>query len=152
VEMWVRYTTITGKSRALCSKTNNGGGAADWSYGLRTSAAGSTYFEVGNGTTSVTSPTTSVVTNTWYQIVGVWTNIAANSIALYKNGVLVGSNSHVFTSIKNSTNPLYIGNYNGNEYAQQFAGDIGIVRIYNRALSTDEILNNYDANKATYGL
>jgi hypothetical protein len=111
-----------------------------------------TYFEVGNGTTAVTSPSTSVTTGVWYQIVGVWTNVAADTIALYKNGALVGSNAHTFTSVKNSTNPLYLGNYNGNEFDQAFAGDMGIVRIYNRALSAAEILNNYDANKSFYGL
>jgi hypothetical protein len=153
VEVWLRYSVIAGKTRTYLSKTNNGGGAADWSYGLRTNAStNATYFEVGNGTTSINSPTTPVTTGTWYQIVGVWTNVATNSIALYKNGVLVGSSSHSFASIKNSTNPLYLGNYNGNEFDQQFDGDMGVVRIYNRALEAKEILNNYDANKATYGL
>ncbi len=153
IEVWLRYSAIAGKTRTYLSKTDNGGGSADWGYGFRTNPSNNTtYMEVGNGTTSVTSPSASVTTGTWYQIVGVWTNVATNSIALYKNGTFVGSNSHSFASIKNTTNPLYIGNYNGNEYAQQFEGDMGIVRMYNRALSADEIQNNYDANKATYGL
>jgi hypothetical protein len=153
IEVWLRYSAIAGRTRTYVSKTNNGGGSADWGYGLRTNASTSaTYLEVGNGTTSLSSPTTSVTTGVWYQIVGVWTNVATNSIALYKNGALVGSSSHSFASVKNTTTPLYIGNYNGNEFAQQFAGDIGIVRYYSKALSADEILNNYDANKATYGL
>ena len=78
--------------------------------------------------------------------------MAAKTIALYKNGALVGSNAHTFASVKNSTNPLYLGNYNGNEYTQQFSGDMGIVRIYNKALSADEVLLNYNANKSLYGL
>jgi hypothetical protein len=154
VEVWLRYSVIAGKpSRTYLSKTDIGGGAEDWSYGLRTNTStNATYFEVGNGSSSINSPTTSVTTGVWYQIVGVWTNIAANSIALYKNGVLAGSSSHSFASIKNSTNPLYLGNYNGNEFDQQFEGDMGIVRIYGKALSAAEVLNNYDANKALYGL
>jgi hypothetical protein len=153
VEVWIRYNVITGKTRTYLSKTDNLGLAASWSYGFRTNSVTSvTYFEVGNGTTAVTSPSTSVTTGVWYQIVGVWTNVAADTIALYKNGALVGSNAHTFTSVKNSTNPLYLGNYNGNEFDQAFAGDMGIVRIYNRALSAAEILNNYDANKSFYGL
>ncbi len=153
IEMWIRYSVIAGKTRTYLSKTNNGGGAADWGYGFRTnSVANTTYMEVGNGTTSINSPATPVTTGVWYQIVGVWTNIALNSIALYKNGDLVGSNSHSFTSIKNTTTPLYIGNYNGNEFAQQFEGNIGVVRIYNRALTAAEIQTNYNANKSLYGL
>ncbi len=81
-----------------------------------------------------------------------WTNVALNSIGLYKNGVFVGSNTHSFASIRDTSNPLYLGNYNGNEFAQQFQGDIGIVRMYNRALTASEVLNNYDANKNLYGL
>ena len=56
LEAWVYYSTITGSSRCVIGKTD-GGNAADWSYGIRTQANGSTYFEVGNGTTSITSPT-----------------------------------------------------------------------------------------------
>ena len=153
IEVWLRYSIITGKTRTYLSKTNNAGGSADWGYGLRTNPTTSvTYFEVGNGTTSITSPTTSVTSNVWYQIVGVWTNVALNSIALYKNGVFVGSNTHSFASIRDTSNALYLGNYNGNEFAQQFQGDMGIVRMYNRALTASEVLNNYDANKNIYGL
>jgi hypothetical protein len=153
VEMWIRYSVIAGKTRTYLSKTNNNGNAADWGYGFRTNPSNNTtYFEVGNGATSVNSPVTSVTTGTWYQIVGVWTNVATNSIALYKNGAFVGSNSHSFASIRNTTNPLYLGNYNGNEFAQQFEGDMGIVRIYSKSLAADEVLNNYNVNKAIYGL
>jgi hypothetical protein len=153
IEVWLRYNVIAGKTRTYVSKTNGGGGSADWGYGLRTNSVSSTtYMEVGSGTTSLSSPSTPVTTGVWYQIVGVWTNVASNSIALYKNGTLVGSNSHSFTSIKNTTTPLYLGNYNGNEFAQQFDGNMGIVRIYSKALSAAEVQNNYDANKALYGL
>lgn len=152
LEAWVYYTTITGSSRAVVSKTDNGGLAASWSYGLRTAANGITYFEVGNGTTSVTSPSFTASTGQWYQIVGVWTNLASNSIALYVNGVSQGSNSHSFGSVKNSSNPLYLGSYNGGEFSQYFNGRMGIFRYYSKALSGSEVAQNYNANKATYGL
>ncbi len=150
LELWVRHNTIAGKTRTIVSKTDNGGLASNWSYGMRTNSAGATYFEIGNGTTSVTSPSFTATTGVWYHIVGVWSNINSNSITLYKDGTLVGSNSHSFTSVKNSSNPLYIGNYNGNEYAQQFDGDLGVFIIYNRALSSAEVLQNYDANRPKY--
>lgn len=155
MEAWIRYTTIAGKTRTYISKTDNGGVSASWGYGLRTNSVTSvTYMEVGNGTSTTTSPSTAVVTDTWYQIVGIFVpgSSGTGTITLYKNGVLVGTNPHSLTSIKNTTNPLYLGNYNGNEFAQQFEGDMGIVRFYNRALSAAEVLNNYDANKALYGL
>lgn len=152
IEAWVYYSAIAGSTRTFVSKTNNGGGSADWSYGLRTASNGNTYFEVGNGTTSVTSPAFVASTGTWYQIVGVWTNVASNSIALYVNGVLIGSNSHSFASVKNSTNPLYLGNYNGGEYSQWFNGRMGVTRLYSAALTSAQVLQNYNADKSKYGL
>jgi hypothetical protein len=152
LEAWVYYSVITGSTRTFVSKTNNGGLAANWSYGMRTLATGATYFEVGNGTTSVSSPTYTVTTGTWYQIVGVWTNVASNSIELYINGASQGSNAHAFASVNNSTNPLYLGSYNGGEFSQWFNGRIGITRYYNTALTASQVLQNYNANKAVYGL
>ena len=152
IEAWVYYSVITGSTRTFISKTNNGGGSGDWSYGLRTLGNGATRFEVGDGTTSVNSPSYTVSLGQWYQVVGVWTNVASNSIELYINGVSQGSNSHSFTSVKNSTNPLYLGNYNGNEFQQSLNGKMGIFRMYNKALSSVEILQNFNANKYLYGL
>ena len=152
IEVWLKYDVVTGQTRTFLSKTDNGGEAADWGYGFRTSTISRVYFEVGNGTTSVTSPQFIVSPNTWYQVVGVWTNVASNSIALYINGVLQGSNSHSFASVKNTSRPLYLGNYNGNEFPQQFDGDMGIVRYYNKALTGSEISQNFNADKTKYGL
>jgi hypothetical protein len=78
--------------------------------------------------------------------------VASNSIELYVNGVSQGSNAHAFASILNSTNPLYLGSYNGGEYPQWWDGRIGIVRMYSRALNSSQISQNYNANKAAYGL
>jgi hypothetical protein len=132
------------------SKTN-GGNSSDWGYGIRTNSDGNTYFEVGNGTTSVTSPGSVLSVNTWYQVVGVWTNIASNSIALYINGTLIGSNSHSFASIRDTTQPLALGSFDGGAtFGQWVNGKYGIVRIYNRALTATEVSNNYITTKIIY--
>jgi hypothetical protein len=152
LEAWVYYSAITGSSRCIMSKTD-GGNAADWSYGLRTQTSGVTYMEVGNGTTSITSPTYTVTTGQWYQIVGVWTNVGSKSIALYVNGASVGSNSHTFSSVKNSTHGLSFGSFDGGAtFGQWFNGRMGTTRIYNAALTGAQVLQNYNADRATYGL
>lgn len=150
LEVWVYHSVISGSSRCVASKTD-GGNASDWGYGIRTNSAGATYFEVGNGSTSTTSPSYTVSTGTWYQIVGVWTNIASNSIGLYVNGVSQGSNAHSFASVKNTTRPLYFGSFDGGAtFGQWVNGRMGIIRQYNRALSAAEVLQNYNANKTIY--
>ena len=150
IEVWMYYSVITGASRCVMSKTN-GGLAADWGYGIRTNSAGATYMEVGNGTTSVTSPSFTVSTNTWYQIVGVWTNVASNSIALYINGVSQGSNSHSFASVKDTTRPISLGSFDGGaSFGQWVNGRMGVVRMYNKALTGEEVLVNYVTDKGKY--
>lgn len=152
IEVWINHAVITGASRCIMSKTD-GGNANQWGYGLRTSSTGVTYMEVGNGTTSVTSPTFTLSTNTWYQVVGVWTNVSTNSIALYINGVSQGSNSHSFTSIRNTTRPLSLGSFDGGAtFGQWVNGKMGIVRMYSSALSSEEVLQNFNADKSKYGL
>jgi len=151
IEFWVNHTVIAGSSRVLIGKTN-GGMSADWGYGLRTFSNGNTYMEVGDGSTSTASPAAVLNINTWYQVVGVWTNVASNSLALYINGSLIGSNSHSFTSIKNTTAALYMGSFNGGQFSQWLNGKMGIVRMYNKSLTGSEVLQNFNADKSKYGL
>ncbi len=154
VEVWVNYSVIAGSSRCVISKTN-GGLTADWGYGIRTNSAGLTYMEVGNGTTTLNSPSYTVTTNTWYQIVGVFTNVSSNSIALYVNGVSQGTpTNHSFTSVKDTTHSLSIGSFDNNigGFGQWFDGKIGIVRIYNSALSASDVSKNFEANRGIYDI
>jgi hypothetical protein len=150
VEFWVNHSVIAGSSRVLIGKTD-GGGPGDWGYGLRTSNVGNTFMEIGNGTNSTTSPFSTLSINTWYQIVGVWTNVATNTLVLYVNGVSIGTRFHSFTSVKNTTSPLYIGSFgDGSEFGQWLNGRMGVVRIYDKALSASEVSQNFDSDKSKY--
>jgi hypothetical protein len=150
VEVWINYDAI-GSTQCVMSKTN-GGLAADWGYGFRTNAT-SVLFEVGNGSTSTTSPSYNVSSGTWYQVVGVWTNVSSNSIELYINGVSQGSNSHSFTSIRNTTRPLSLGSFDGGAtFGQWVNGKMGIVRMYDKSLTSSDVLQNFNADKSKYGL
>jgi hypothetical protein len=151
IEFWVNHSVIAGLSRILIAKTD-GGLAQDWGYGLRTAGNGNTFMEIGNGTTSLQSSMTTLTTNTWYQVVGVWTNVSSDSLTLYLNGNLIGSISHSFTSVKNTTSPLYIGSFNGGQFSQWLNGRMGVVRMYNKSLTGLEVLQNFNADKTKYGL
>jgi hypothetical protein len=152
IEMWVNQSTITGSTRTLIAKTD-GGNTADWGYGLRTLSNGNTYMEMANGSAGVTSPSSTLSTNTWYQVVGVWTNVASNTLVLYVNGVSIGTRFHSFVSVKNTTSPLYIGSFgDGSVFGQWLNGRMGIVRMYNKSLTSTEVLNNYNVDKSKYGL
>lgn len=153
-EIWVRQS-VSGNDVVL-GKFDPGGLAADVSYSIRTT--GTTYYAqfgsgVGSGSSLYINSTSFVGTiNTWYQLVYVFKNGATQTFETYVNGSSIGSVSHSLASILNTTSNLYLGSYNGGEYAQWFDGRIGITRLYNAALTSAEVTQNYNANKAKYGL
>jgi hypothetical protein len=149
MEVWVNQA-VAGNDVVL-GKFNNGGLSANVSYSIRTT--NTTYYtQIGNGIGVVNSTNYTGTLNTWYQLVYVFTNVAANTLQTFVNGSSIGSVGHSLASILNSTNPLYIGSYNGGEFSQWFDGKIGITRLYNRALTSAEVLNNYNVDKSKYGL
>lgn len=154
MEAWFNTTAFkTGSAGVILGKFNPGGRSQDVSYSIRTNNTGIIYAQMGNGTGSVTNSTNYQTSlSTWAQVVYVWKNVATNSLETFINGSSIGSVSHSFGSLLNASTNLYIGSYNGGEYAQWFNGRIGIVRLYNAALTSAQVLQNYNADKAKYGL
>jgi hypothetical protein len=150
MEVWVYLSSGSG-AKVVLGKFDPGGGAQDVSYSIRISGAG-IFAQIGNGANVVDTSPYTLTLNTWTHVTYVWKNVASNSLEAYINGVSVGSVAHSFSSILNTTANLYIGSYNGGEYSQYMNGRIGIVRLYNAALTAGQVSQNFNANKATYGL
>ena len=150
MEVWVNQTVNTG-SQVILGKFDPGGGANDVSYAIRVSG-GNVRADFGNGTTAMNTSNYTLTTGTWVQLVYVFTNVANNNVITYVNGAQQATTTHSFTSLLNTPSNLYLGSYNGGEYAQWFDGKIGVTRLYNAALTAGEVLQNYNANRATYGL
>lgn len=101
----------------------------------------------GGGAPHNISPPATQEAGVWCYYVGV---SSSTSISLYKNGSLVGS---VLNGV--SYAPLTNNNINLARNAFDntfFNGSISNVKIYNRALSAQEVLQNYNALKSRYGL
>lgn len=77
---------------------------------------------------------------------------ATGTFNLYVNGVLVKSVSDTSTGTLSQSQIVWIGRspYLGGSYP--FIGSIGNVSIYNRALTADEVFQNFNATKTKYGL
>lgn len=92
---------------------------------------------------TATSSLSIIANNQWMFGVGTYDGV---TVKLYLNGQLAGSNSYTGT-ISHSSTPLCIGSESttgscaGGNY---FSGKIDEVRIYNRALTAAEILNQYN--------
>lgn len=152
MEAWV-YQTGNSGSQCVLGKFDPGGLAADVSYSIRTSGS-NIYAQIGDGTGAyINSTTYSVPLNTWKQVVYVYTNSGGTkTLQTYVNGVSIGSVNHSLSSILNTPSNLYLGSYNNGEYAQWFNGRIGVTRLYNTALTSANVLQNYNADKTKYGL
>jgi hypothetical protein len=150
MEAWVYLSSSSG-SKVVLGKFDPGGGQQDVSYSIRIQGAG-IFAQIGNGSTVVDTALYTLPLNTWTHVTYVWKNIATNSLEAYINGVSAGTVSHSFASILNTSANLYIGSYNGGEYSQYMNGRIGITRLYSAALSSAQVLQNYNADKSKYGL
>jgi hypothetical protein len=154
MEAWVNQS-VAGNDVVL-GKFNNGGASQHVSYSIRTTSTtfyGQFGSGSGSGSTLVVNSTNHVGTlNTWYQIVYVFKNGVTKNLETFVNGTSIGTVSHNLPSILNSTNPLYIGSYNGGEFTQWFHGKIGIVRFYSSALSDSDVSKNFEANRGLYGI
>jgi len=91
--------------------------------------------------------TSNFISNTWYQIVLTW-NTASNNVIGYLNNVQKFSSTH---SLWPSSLPsISIGS--GFDNSRYFTGKISNVSIYNRSLTAAEITQNFNAQKARFGL
>ena len=102
-------------------------------------------------TSNITQVTAGVVTN------GVWANVAFTYVAssktlkIFRNGIEVGSTTGTAAGVTSPDN-LGIGRTaTGGQYGY-FDGNIGPVQIYNRALSAEEVLSNYNGLRGRFGL
>lgn len=96
--------------------------------------------------TSVSYLTSNFSINTWYNINATYDGSLTN---LFVNGVLVATATGKSGTIT-GTNNMNLGRSNGNEYFLQ--GNMPLIQLYNRALSAQEILQNYNATKGRFGL
>lgn len=113
------------------------------------------YFDWSNGSTDIyviCTPTTFNSTG-WNQIIGV--AVPGSQLKVYVNSTLLSVSSSGGGGI--TPNPLYITNQpmiigGVNWIPRYFSGNISIVRLYSRALTTTEVLQNYNATKTRFGL
>jgi len=109
---------------------------------LSSNASSGTYFLNNMTSTQIIS------TDTWYHLV--WVRNGTN-FYYYINGVLDKTQSATGT-VANANVNFNIGNLWDINNTYTWKGEIGPSRIYNRGLSSGEVLQNYNALKGRFGL
>jgi len=99
-------------------------------------------------TTSNTS--VRVVANKWNHIVLSYTDNGA--VVAYINGVAAGSTTATASINTSGSGDLYIGVLNGYIGSYDFDGKVGDIRFYDSALSSSQVLQNFNASKGSYGV
>ena len=135
-------------------------GVNDGSYGYFASS-GANGFAISEGGTfaglsygefyyyngSVITPLVSIPSLTEWNSVTSIIDTSSNNIKVYGNGSLISNNTinNLSTSVTNIGRYVY---FNGN----YLNGNLSLYKIYNRALSSEEITQNYNALKPRFGL
>ena len=99
---------------------------------------------------TVTEGTAGLSTSTWQQMVA--TYVTGTGRRIYRNATQVASDAQTGTVATNAGG-MSIACYGGTGTNSYFYnGGVAICRIYNRALSLTEIQQNYNGQKARFGL
>ncbi len=140
MEAWVKFNSVSGNA-----VISIGGSVVSSSTLYELMAYNSNVIEHYWG--SFTQSSTVLATNTWYHIVIVYDGTTNHYV--YVNGVQVGFSST--PTLNTSNTPIYIGPAVTTTWGA-FDGKIAALRIYNRALSSTDIANNFDVLKSRFGL
>lgn len=108
---------------------------------------GKTLIIQGNPGGAKTFQTPDLKLNAWVHLT--MTRDAANDMRLYFNGVASSSNPQNYSV---NLNLNQIGRYSNFSNQYNLKGSIGEVRIYNRALSSTEVLQYYNSTKLKYNV
>ena len=145
ISMWFQYSTVNGGYGSLISKADPSGTFNGWNIYIFNNIINA---QIKNtvDTTDISGTTNS--TNVWYNVTLI--SVSDGTSYLYLNNALLNSASTVSYSVTN-TQPLRIGRA-VDTFWTNFGGKIANVIIYNRALNSTEILQNYNAQKSRFGL
>jgi len=133
--------------------------AADWvrpmgkgdinnrTYGLwyLTSGPYFLYQRYGSSTINVLV-TQTVSTGVWYHMAG---TSEGTTHKLYLNGSEIGSGTNASSTFYSSTQGFRVG---GADFHALHNGPIASVKLYNRALSADEVKQNFNAQRSRFGI
>lgn len=149
--------TVSAAVKPSLSPTGSGvifekwnGGVAPYPYTVRF-LKGITAFQIAayDGTTNPDVRSAAIDYDQWYYITGVfdWAN---TTLTMFINGEQANSSTLTTANSVSSTTVAYIGARNANSAV--FRGEIGPISLHDRALSVEEIKQNFNAIRGRFGI
>lgn len=148
--VWVKATTLRSNWNIFMTKwfaDANTGGGADFHYDLF-NTAGTVKQHLYTTNSNDMYGNAILTTNTWYQV---GFTISSGNLQMYVNAVVDGAVRTNAARTNNTTSNLWIGDARSGG-ALDFNGYIGSAQIYNRAITQEEVFQNFNATKHKYGL
>lgn len=155
VEVWFKPSSGQPNTTTTILEKWNLGDIMRYPYTFRyTESTGGVYIAVYDGSNNPLASSNGFSVNTWHQVVGVF-NFTTDVMSIYKNGNLSATASLVGVNQVSNTSPVGIAHrisVDGLSAEFMYKGSIGIVRIYNSALSASDVSKNFEANRNLYGI
>ena len=145
VEVWHYYTgTNSGGLPCIVTETFPGS-TSQINFSIGTNTSGNLQSGFYNGGWQVT-PSYTLTANAWYQIVGTYDGTTNK---LYVNNSLVQSTNYTGTPATSQGGIRLMRRW---DLANYWGGRLSVVRIYNNALNTTQISQNFNAQRSRFGL
>jgi len=165
IEIWVNISFIQRKASTNILSKRDGTSTFRWPYEISSiNFQNKIFISCYDGNNNPRVELHNIPTNLWMQIVGVYnfTNnptdeTPAVSLSGYYNGSLIENvslSSVVGKNIQNNHDVGICGWYRQpiDIIPEYFGGQIGIFRTYDRALNGTEIMQNFNADRARFGI
>ena len=153
IQCFFKLTDNSDSYQAIVAKRQHWAAALN-GYGLWAGTAYSSKFRfyLGNGSSNDYAEADSAYSiNTWYQVTGVYNG---SKLLIYQNGVKQADETAMTGNVNEQlTQELLLGiSKTSNSVSTSYimTGLIANVQIYNRALSSTEVLHNYNALKSRF--
>ena len=154
VSVWM-YATLLGNTRtSLVANSYNYSSGNGWFFCTDAGGTNNSFFlSIGNDYPVKVSSSNSISLNTWNYLTAV-VKSGGRYIDLYKNGILIsGDTTDLGASTINYNYANFsIGFRDPAGTKDPFHGNIGSTQIYNRILTADEVLQNFNTTKLRFGL
>jgi Concanavalin A-like lectin/glucanases superfamily/PA14 domain len=148
--LWVRPTSLNNGWNIFMSKwftdLIGNGGYADFHFAFYP-ISGTLYQNLYTTNRYNAFGSTPVTINNWYNV---GFTISNGNLQFYLNGALDGSVQSNSARTNQTVNMFWVGDARSG--VGGFIGNIGSALIYNRALSHEEVIQNFNATKSKYGL
>lgn len=147
VEAW-HYYAGTNNNGSPCIVTEAfAGGPINYTVGNCTDSSPNLQVGYWDGSSFHPTPAGTVLTaGQWYQVVGIYDGTANQ---LYINGEFVSSTATTVTPASSGAGIRLMRRWDADQY---WGGRLSIVRIYNAALTTQQVAQNFNYYKSRFGL